>query len=121
MVEFLRRRHKTCRTILVEKTDRLCRNLRDYVTLDELNLEIHFVKESFVEGLRPVVDAERGGKEATTESATIELHLRWREANSQLRKTLLLASRRVLAYGMAGLTGLEPATSTLTGWHSETD
>ncbi len=23
--------------------------------------------------------------------------------------------------GVAGLTGLEPATSTLTGWHSETD
>ena len=48
MVEFLRLRHKTCRTVLVEKTDRLYRNLRDYVTLDELDLEIHFVKESFV-------------------------------------------------------------------------
>jgi len=48
MVEFLRRRHKTCRTVLVEKTDRLYRNLRDYVTLDDLDLEIHFVKESFV-------------------------------------------------------------------------
>lgn len=48
MVEFLRRRPRPCRTILVEKTDRLYRNLRDYVTLDELDLEIHFVKESFV-------------------------------------------------------------------------
>src|ERR1035437_8792104 len=48
MVEFLRRRHKTCRTILVEKTDRLYRNLRDYVTLDDLDLEVHFAKEGFV-------------------------------------------------------------------------
>ncbi|MBU0611781.1 MAG: recombinase family protein, partial [Armatimonadetes bacterium] len=48
MVGFLRRNHKTCRTVLVEKTDRLYRNLRDYVTLDELDLEIHFAKEGFV-------------------------------------------------------------------------
>lgn len=48
MVEFLRRRRKTCRLVLVEKTDRLYRNLRDYVTLDDLDLEVHFVKESFV-------------------------------------------------------------------------
>ena len=37
-----------CRTILVEKTDRLYRNLKDYVTLDELDLEIHFIKENFI-------------------------------------------------------------------------
>jgi DNA invertase Pin-like site-specific DNA recombinase len=47
MVAFLKRT-PTCRTILVEKTDRLLRNLKDYVTLDELDLEIHFVKESVV-------------------------------------------------------------------------
>jgi len=34
------------RTILVEKTDRLYRNFRDYVTIDDLDLEIHLVKES---------------------------------------------------------------------------
>ena len=34
--------------ILVEKTDRLYRNIRDWVTLDELRLEIHFVKENVV-------------------------------------------------------------------------
>lgn len=34
-----------CRTILVEKTDRLYRNIKDWVTLDELGVEIHFVKE----------------------------------------------------------------------------
>lgn len=31
--------------ILVEKTDRLYRNFRDYVTIDDLDLEIHLVKE----------------------------------------------------------------------------
>ena len=37
-----------CRTLLVEKTDRLYRNLKDWVTLDELDLEIHFVKENVI-------------------------------------------------------------------------
>ena len=36
----------SCLTLLVEKTDRLYRNFKDYVTLDELNLEIHLVKEN---------------------------------------------------------------------------
>ncbi len=47
MVQYLRRA-KGRGALLVEKTDRLYRNLRDYVTLDELGPEIHFVKESFV-------------------------------------------------------------------------
>ena len=34
--------------ILVEKTDRLYRNLRDWVTMDELDVEIHLVKENVV-------------------------------------------------------------------------
>ena len=34
-----------CRTLLVEKTDRLYRNLPDYVLIDNLDLEIHLVKE----------------------------------------------------------------------------
>ena len=33
------------RVILVEKTDRLYRNLKDWVTLDDLDLELHLVKE----------------------------------------------------------------------------
>ena len=37
-----------CRTILVEKTDRLYRNIRDWIALDDLDLEIHFVKENAV-------------------------------------------------------------------------
>ena len=36
------------RILLVEKTDRLYRNLKDWVTLDELDVEIHFVKEGVV-------------------------------------------------------------------------
>jgi site-specific DNA recombinase len=47
MVEFLRR-SKTCRTVLVEKTDRLSRNFEDQVVLNRLDLEIHFVKTGTV-------------------------------------------------------------------------
>ena len=36
------------RIILVEKTDRLYRNLKDWVMLDELDVEIHLVKEGAV-------------------------------------------------------------------------
>ncbi len=36
------------RVILVEKTDRLYRNIKDWVTVDELEVEIHFPKEGVV-------------------------------------------------------------------------
>ena len=42
------KRNRMCRTLLVEKTDRLYRNFRDAVTLEDLDLEIHFVKEGQV-------------------------------------------------------------------------
>ena len=42
------RRSKNCRVVIVEKTDRLYRNLKDAVTLEELDLEIHLVKENEV-------------------------------------------------------------------------
>jgi DNA invertase Pin-like site-specific DNA recombinase len=45
MVEHLRQ-NPSCRVVLAEKTDRLYRNLKDYLTLDELGLEIHMVKEN---------------------------------------------------------------------------
>ena len=53
MMKFLGKEAKSrypssCRTLLVEKTDRLYRNLKDWVTLDELDLEIHFVKENVI-------------------------------------------------------------------------
>ena len=46
MVSFLKRLREPRPILLVEKTDRLYRNLRDWVTLDELHLVIHFVKEN---------------------------------------------------------------------------
>ena len=45
MVTFLKR-NRTCRILLVEKTDRLYRNHRDAVPLEDLDIEIHFVKEN---------------------------------------------------------------------------
>ena len=40
--------HPSVRLLLVEKTDRLYRNLKDWVTIDELEIEIHFPKEGVV-------------------------------------------------------------------------
>ena len=48
MVDFLRKKSSGCRTLLVEKTDRLYRNIKDWVTIDELGIEVHFVKEAVV-------------------------------------------------------------------------
>ena len=42
------RQHPDCQTILVEKTDRLYRNIRDWVTIDELAVAVHFVKEGTI-------------------------------------------------------------------------
>ena len=47
MVGYIRR-HPTVNTILVEKTDRLYRNLRDWVTIDEFDIDVHLVKEGVV-------------------------------------------------------------------------
>ena len=47
MLAFLRADAR-CQTVLVEKTDRLYRNIRDWVTVDELTLTVHFVKENAV-------------------------------------------------------------------------
>ncbi len=47
MVAFFKA-HAFVRVLLVEKTDRLYRNLKDWVTIDELAAEIHFVKECVV-------------------------------------------------------------------------
>src|SRR6516165_2491000 len=35
MLSYLRQHRETCRVLLVEKTDRLYRNIKDWVTLDE--------------------------------------------------------------------------------------
>lgn len=42
------RRHPEVRIILVEKTDRLYRNLKDWAIIDDLGVEVHFVKENVV-------------------------------------------------------------------------
>jgi DNA invertase Pin-like site-specific DNA recombinase len=48
MIKFLRK-NTTVKTILVEKTDRLYRNFKDYVLLDEFEgIEIHLVKENTI-------------------------------------------------------------------------
>jgi DNA invertase Pin-like site-specific DNA recombinase len=47
MLSYLRP-HADCRIILVEKTDRLYRNIKDWVTIDELGVEVHFVKQGTV-------------------------------------------------------------------------
>jgi DNA invertase Pin-like site-specific DNA recombinase len=47
MMAFLKK-NAACHTILVEKTDRLYRNLRDRVTIDDLGADLHFVKENVV-------------------------------------------------------------------------
>ena len=47
MVAYLKA-HPAVRIMLVEKTDRLYRNLKDWVTVDELNIEVHLPKEGVV-------------------------------------------------------------------------
>ena len=48
MLAYLRK-HQQCRVLLVEKTDRLYRNFRDWVTIDEFKgLEVHFVTEGTI-------------------------------------------------------------------------
>ena len=49
MINFLKK-SKDTKIILVEKTDRLYRNFKDYITVGEMDLDIHFVKENVVFG-----------------------------------------------------------------------
>jgi site-specific DNA recombinase len=49
MLEYLKK-HRDCQTILADKTDRLTRNIRDWVQLDELGVELHLVREHQVVG-----------------------------------------------------------------------
>ena len=51
MVSFLKdRKNKDINTILVEKTDRLYRNFKDYVIVDELGVTVYLVKENEIIG-----------------------------------------------------------------------
>lgn len=48
MVAFLKERSTPRPVVLVEKTDRLYRNIKDWVTVGDLDLEVHLVKEGVV-------------------------------------------------------------------------
>lgn len=47
MLSFLKT-NTDIKTVLVEKTDRLYRNFKDYVTLEDYDLEVHLVKEGSI-------------------------------------------------------------------------
>ena len=47
MVTFLTK-NRECRVVLAEKTDRLYRNFKDYVVLEDLDIEIHLPKEGHI-------------------------------------------------------------------------
>lgn len=47
MLEYLKANPEV-KTVLVEKTDRLYRNFKDYVTLEDYDLEVHLVKEGSI-------------------------------------------------------------------------
>ena len=49
MVEFLKN-NKNVSTLLVEKTDRLYRNFKDYVFIDDLGVTVYLVKENEIIG-----------------------------------------------------------------------
>src|SRR3989442_3394555 len=42
MLLYLKKHQAVCRTILVEKTDRLYRNIQDYSNIDEFDVAVHF-------------------------------------------------------------------------------
>jgi site-specific DNA recombinase len=46
MLEFFKRNRNSCQILLVEKTDRLYRNTKDAVKVEDLDIETHFVKEN---------------------------------------------------------------------------
>jgi DNA invertase Pin-like site-specific DNA recombinase len=48
MMQFLGKQE--CSAVLVEKTDRRYRNIKDWVLVDELGIDIHFVKENVIVG-----------------------------------------------------------------------
>ncbi len=47
MLKFLRKNPR-CKIVLVEKTDRLYRNFRDSIAIEDLRVEVHFAKEGQV-------------------------------------------------------------------------
>jgi site-specific DNA recombinase len=83
MVAYLKS-HLSVRVMLVEKTDRLYRNLKDWVTVDELNVELHFPKEGVVLSRESRFSEKfmRGIKVLRTTSTTC-----WRKRERGCRRT----------------------------------
>mgnify|MGYP001599383696 CR=1 FL=1 len=67
MIKFMAEHHETCRVVLVEKTDRLYRNLKDWVVIDDLDVDIHLVKEG------TIISKESGSKSNQTSKAFMQL------------------------------------------------
>jgi site-specific DNA recombinase len=65
MVAYLKA-HPVVRVMLVEKIDRLYRNFKDWVTVHELDVEVHFPKESVV------LSRESHASEKFTHAAALE-------------------------------------------------
>lgn len=69
---------KNCRTIIVEKVDRLSRNYEDFILVKKLDLEIHFAKAGSV--------YSKEAKAQTKFSRTSSLRLRYSTATTCPRK-----------------------------------
>jgi len=91
------KRNRSCRILLVEKTDRLYRNFRDAVTLEDLDIEIHFVKEG-----------SAVSKDSRSQTRLIQgIHLVMaRNYSENLREEVKKGMREKLSQG--GLPGLAP-------------
>ena len=48
LLALLKKKGAKAPVVLVEKTDRLYRNLKDWVALDDMRVDVHFVKEGIV-------------------------------------------------------------------------
>jgi Resolvase, N terminal domain len=69
MVAYLKA-HPSVRVMLVEKTDRLYRNLNDWVTVDEVDVEMPFLEERHREFLEGVIIEDDVNAAADEESET---------------------------------------------------
>ena len=103
MVKFLNREAKSkkknrCQIVLVEKTDRLYRNFKDYVGLDpnELDIEIHFVKD------RTLISKDSGSNEKLTHGFKVLLAKNFSDnLSEETRKGLLAKAEQGLYPGAA--------------------
>ena len=70
MVRYLTENSPGCRVVIAEKTDRLYRNLRDCLTLEDMDAEIHLPKEGQIiskESQVPIQTDPRNSRSPRTE------------------------------------------------------